>query len=109
MKAESALFGAFVEVRPDELGMLLADDFLLAYLSGGIMSKTALIQAVGSGQLRFDEIEPAESVVCFYGSTANAAGRTQMRVRFGETSFAVHSRYTHVYVEQDGQLRLVSA
>ena len=109
MKAESTFFAALVEVRTEELEMLLADDFLLADLSGGIMSKAALIQAVGSGQIRFDAIEPVESVVRFYGSTAIVTGRTQMRGRFGETSFAVHSRYTHVYVEQERKLRLASA
>ncbi len=109
MKAESAFFGALVEGRTDELELLLADDFLLADLSGGIMSKDALIHAVGSRQLRFDGIEPVEAVVRLYGSTAIATGRTHMRGRFGEASFTAHSRYTHVYVEQEGRLRLASA
>ncbi len=102
MKAESAFFRALIEVRTDELEMLLNDDFLLADLRGGVMPKAALIQSVGSGQLRFDGIEPVEAVVRLYGSTAIVAGRTHMRGRFGEASFTAHSRYTHVYVEQEG-------
>ncbi len=109
MKAESTFFGALVEVRTDELELLVADDFLLADLSGGIMSKDALIQAVGSGQLHFDGIETVESTIRLYGPTAIVTGRTQMRGRFGAASFMVHSRYTHVYVEQEGKLRLASA
>jgi len=87
----------------------LTDDFSLADLSGGLMSKAALIQVVGSGQLHFDAIEPVESVVRFYGSTAIVTGHTQMQGRFGQAAFTVHSRYTHVYVEQEGKLRLASA
>ena len=93
----------------DDLEALLAEDFSLADLSGGVMSKAALIEAVGSRQLRFEAIEPVEATVRLYGPTAIVTGRTKMRGRFGDTSFAAHSRYTHVYVEQEGQPRLASA
>ena len=109
LKAESTFFSALVKSRTDELERLLTDDFSLADLSGGLMSKAALIQAVGSGQLHFDAIEPMEAAVRYYGSTAIVTGRTQMHGRFGETAFRAHSRYTHVYVEQEGKLRLASA
>jgi len=47
LKAESTFLSALVEAGTDKLEMLLADDFLLADLSGGIMSKAVLIQVVG--------------------------------------------------------------
>jgi hypothetical protein len=109
LKAESAFFSALVKARIDELERLLTDDFSLADLSGGLMSKAALIQAVGSGQLHFEAIEPIEAVVRFYGTAAIVTGRTRMHGRFGETAFSALSRYTHVYAEQEGTLRLASA
>jgi hypothetical protein len=79
LKAESTFFGALVGTRVDELEKLLTEDFSLADLSGGLMSKAALIQAVGSGQLRLEAIEPVEATVRFYGPTAIVTGRTEMR------------------------------
>jgi len=32
-----------------------------------------------------------------------------MRGRFGNQAFAARSRYTHVYIEQEGRWRLVAA
>jgi hypothetical protein len=36
-------------------------------------------------------------------------GRTEMRMRFERTAFTTKSRYTHVYVEEGGRWRMVSA
>jgi hypothetical protein len=47
--------------------------------------------------------------VRLYGTTAVITGRTQMRGQFDQTPFGVHSRYTHVYVEQQARWRLVTA
>jgi len=44
-----------------------------------------------------------------YQTTAVITGRTEMSGQFGETPFATKSRYTHVYVEQQGRWRLVAA
>jgi len=44
-----------------------------------------------------------------YGSTAIVSGRTEMRLRFEQSSATVKSRYTHVYVETRGHWTLVSA
>ena len=50
-----------------------------------------------------------ESQVRLYGITAVITGRTQMSGRFGETHFTAISRYTHVFVKEQSQWRLVSA
>ena len=36
-------------------------------------------------------------------------GRTEMQLRFDQTAFTTKSRYTHVYVEERGRWRMVSA
>ncbi|MFB3922008.1 MAG: nuclear transport factor 2 family protein [Terriglobia bacterium] len=109
LRVEGAFFGALVQAQAAELDNLLAEDFSLADLSGGILSKAALTDAVRSGKLRFESIEPVEAVVRFYGPTAVVTGRTQMRGRFDQTPFFAHSRYTHVYVEREGKLYLAAA
>jgi hypothetical protein len=109
LRVEKSFFDALVRAHAGELDRLLADDFSLADLSGGIMSKAALIEAVCSGKLRFEVIEPVEAAVRFYGPTAIVTGRTNMRSSFEQTQFVVQSRYTHVFVEREGRVCLVAA
>jgi ketosteroid isomerase-like protein len=92
------------------LAALLTDDFVLIdVMRGGEVPRADLIGAVGAGQLRFDAIEVVASRVRRYGSAAIVTGETRMRGRFGDEGWSAHSRYTHVYVEQDGRWRLASA
>jgi hypothetical protein len=109
LRIEGVFFNALVGVQVGQLEELLTDDFLLADLSGGLMSKAALIDAIRSGRLRFEVIEPMEAAVRFYGPTAIASGRTQTRGRFEETLFVAQSRYTHIYIERERKFYLAAA
>jgi hypothetical protein len=103
-------FSALVDGSVEDLDRILADDFVLIEVMGGSeVTKSSLLGAIESGQLKFEAIEPADMSVRVYQPTALVTGRTQMRARFGETPFAARSRYTHVYVEQQGRWRLVAA
>jgi ketosteroid isomerase-like protein len=110
LAADRAFFEALISRDAHALDELLTDDFVLIdVLRGGEIPKPALLAAVGAGQVKFEAIEPSENRVRKFASTAIVTGRTQMRGRAGETPFAARSRYTHVYVEQDGRLRLAAA
>jgi ketosteroid isomerase-like protein len=103
-------FSALVDGSVKGLDQVLADDFVLIEVMGGSeVSKSSLIGAIESGQLKFEAIEPADRRLRLYQTTAVVTGRTQMSVRFGETLFPIRSRYTHVYVEQEGRWRLAAA
>jgi len=90
---------------------LLVDDFVLIdVLSGSEITKPMLQAAIGSCQVKFDTIEVVESRMRVYAAnTAVVTGRTEMRGRVGEAAFTASSRYTHVFVAQDGHWALVSA
>ena len=103
-------FGALVAGSLETLDELLADDFVLIdVLSGSEISRAALLATAGSGQIRFEGIQPLEARVRRYGATAVITGRTRMKGKFEGSPFETSSRYTHVYVEQHGRWRLVSA
>ena|SRR5262245_40121089 len=103
-------FSALLQANVTALDRLLADDFLLIDVMGGSeIAKAPLLEVIGSGQLQFEAIEPADCRVRMYQTTAVITGRTRMRGRFATEPFTVSSRYTHVYVAQQGQWRLVSA
>ncbi|MBZ5574790.1 MAG: nuclear transport factor 2 family protein, partial [Acidobacteriia bacterium] len=92
------------------LDRILSDDFLLIdVMTGSEVKKPDLLAVLSSGQLKFEAIEPLESHVRLYGITAVITGRTRMSGRFGETPFTASSRYTHVFVRDQDQWRLVSA
>ena len=110
LAADHQFFISLIEANVEALDQILGDDFILIdVMRGAEISKSALLAVVGSGQLRFEAIEPIDSRMRLYQTTAVITGRTKMSGRFGEAPFTVSSRYTHVYVEQQGRWRLVAA
>ena len=107
---ERAFFSALISRNIDSLDSILADDFLMVDLvAGSEFTKPMLLAAVGSCQVKFEAIDPVESKVRVYSTTAIIVGRTEMRFRAGESSFNFSSRYTHVFVLEDGGWQLASA
>jgi uncharacterized protein (TIGR02246 family) len=112
LATEHRFFRALAEGDASELDRIMADDCVMIDLMRGAETpKAMLVQAVASGHARFGEITPIEARVRRYGDTAVVTGRTEMRVHMigSDAPFVAGSRYTHVYVEQDGRWRLVSA
>ena len=110
LAVDHQFFGALVAGSLESLDELLAEDFVLIdVLSGSDISKAALLAAAGSEPIKFDAIQPLEARVRRYGDTAVITGRTRMNGKFQGSPFEASSRYTHVYVEQQGRWRLVSA
>jgi ketosteroid isomerase-like protein len=108
---ERAFFSALLSGNIDSLDSILADDFVMVdLLAGSEVTKPMLLAAVGSSQVKFEAIDPVESKLRIYSTdTAVVVGRTEMRFRAGESSFTFSSRYTHVFVLNDGGWQLASA
>jgi ketosteroid isomerase-like protein len=103
-------FNALLGADVIELEQILADDFIIIdVMRGAVTSKSEIIQAVQSGQVKFEEIEVVDSHPRVYGNAAVVTGSTRMVLRFGNATMEVRSRYTHVYCELEGAWRLVSA
>ena len=108
--AEQQFFSALTSADLNTLEHLLARDFLLIdVMSGSEVTKTALMDVLRSGMLKFEVILPLEKRVRLYETTAIVTGRTQMNGQFNGERFTLNSRYTHVYVEHHGRWQLVSA
>ena len=91
------------------LERLLADDFMLIDLAANQVSKSALLDAIGSHQLQFEALDASDAAARIYGHAAVVTGITDMRARQGENSFAGRSRFTHVYIKQASEWRMVAA
>ena len=110
LAADAEFFKALLGADVAALEELLAADFILVDVMGGSeIPKAALIETIRSGQLKFESIKPADTHVRIYGATGVVIGRTEMAMRFEDTAFTTQSRYTHVYVEDRGRWRMVSA
>ena len=108
---ERAFFSALLSGNIDSLDSILADDFVMVDLmAGSEITKPMLLAAVGSSQVKFEAIDPVESKVRIYSAdTAVIVGRTEMRLRAAESSLSFSSRYTHVFVLNNGAWQLASA
>jgi hypothetical protein len=107
---EDRFFAALLGGDGDALREVLAPDFVLIdVMTGSEIPGSVLVELVGSRQLRFESVERIDSRVRLYGTSAVVTGQTRMRGRYGDQSFAAHSRYTHVYIGSDFGWRLASA
>lgn len=110
LAADAQFFKALIDADVAALEDLLAADFILVDVMGGSeVPRAALIELVGSGQLKFESIKPADAHMRIYGTTGIVIGRTEIQMRFEQSTFTTKSRYTHVYVEERGHWRMVSA
>jgi ketosteroid isomerase-like protein len=92
------------------LAALLTHDFMLIdVFQGAEIPRSALLELIASGQLRFEPVIPRDVQVRRHGATSIVTGRTDMRGQFDGIPFATASRYNHIYVEEDGAWHLVSA
>jgi ketosteroid isomerase-like protein len=111
-EAEDTFFGALLGADRASLDGLLTDDFVLVdVMRGTTVPRDALLDLVGSGDLAFVKIERVDDVsVRTRPDLAVVVGRTRMTMRFqGSPEFTAPSRYTHVYVTDAGNWRLLSA
>jgi len=110
LTADRHFLASLIDANLPALDQVLADDFILIdVMSGSEITKSSLLAVIGSGQVKFESIEPADNLVRLYQATAVVMGRTRMKGRLGGAPFAASSRYTHVFVMQQGEWRLAAA
>jgi ketosteroid isomerase-like protein len=110
LKTEERFFAALARRDREALERLVADDcILIDVLTGSEVPRVVFIDLIGSERLVFESIEPLDARVRLYGVTAVVTGETRMIGRFDTKTFAVHSRYTHVYAHMKDGFRLINA
>jgi ketosteroid isomerase-like protein len=110
LAVDRQFFDSLIQADQHGLDRVLAEDFILIDVMGGSeITKPSWLAALGSGQVIFEGIEPADNLARLYPGTAVVTGRTRIRGRLGGAPFEVASRYVHVYVMQQGSWRMVSA
>ncbi len=111
---DQRFFDALMAADVTALEDLLAEEFILVGVNdGAVVPRSALIEAVASGAVRFPTINsyPDEAIVRRLGQVAIVVGRTGMSVTAPDgAAFTLGSRYTHVFTGgTDEGWRLISA
>jgi uncharacterized protein (TIGR02246 family) len=98
------------QINADALALdrLYAADFLGVGPSGTVRTKTQVIADFTSGELKFQNITTDEVQVRVYGNTAVETGLSTMTGQDKGKSVPRDTRFTRVWVKQEGQWRLVA-
>ena len=110
-EAEGRFFSALVTGDATSLGAVLTDDFvLISVMDAQKISRQELMDAIAGKVLKFSTIDPVgDPSVRIYGASAVTVGDTTMRGQFNGQEWETRSRYTHVFVQQNGGWKMASA
>jgi ketosteroid isomerase-like protein len=100
---------ALSDANVNALDKLLAPDWTLLDITGGVITKEAFIEALKSGDLKFLSIVPDEIQVRIYNESAVVTGRTEMSLLYLGQELTLQSRFTHVYQKSKDVWRMVAA
>jgi uncharacterized protein (TIGR02246 family) len=90
------------------LDRLYADDFIGVGPSGTVRTKPQVIADFTSGTLRFQSITTDDVRIRVYGNTAVQTGRSTMKGDDKGKIVPQDTRFTRVWVKQQGRWRLVA-
>src|SRR5262245_3173383 len=90
------------------LDRIYADDFIGVGPSGTVRTKAQVIADFTSGELKFQSITTDDVQVRVYGNTAVETGRSTMRGQDKGKAVPRETRFTRVWVKQEGRWRLVA-
>ena len=90
------------------LDRIYADDFIGIGPSGTVRTKAQVISDFTSGDLKFQSITTDDVRVRVYGNTAVETGRSTMNGQDRGKAVPRDTRFTRVWVKQQGRWRLVA-
>ena len=108
MKVSDEIIEALGRTDVSALDRLYADDYVLTQ-SFGLTSKAQLLDAWKSGSLKYTSASDKDRSIRVYGDTAVTTGVLMLKGQNPKGDFASNTRYTGVWVKQQGRWRLVAA
>ena len=107
-KLDNERIQAQIHADAAALERIYADDFIGVGPSGTVRTKPQVISDFTSGNLRFQSITTDDVRVRVYGNAAVETGRSTMNGQDKGNAVPHDSRFTRVWVKQDGSWRLVA-
>jgi len=107
-KLDNERIQAQIHADAAALKRIYADDFIGVGPSGTVRTKPQVISDFTSGDLRFQSITTYDVRVRVYGNAAVETGRSTMDGQDKGKAVPHDSRFTRVWVKQQGRWRLVA-
>ncbi|MFM7320919.1 MAG: nuclear transport factor 2 family protein [Armatimonadota bacterium] len=108
LEADKARRDAMVAADIAKLTPLLADNLVYTHSSGKVDTKASLLEAIRTGSLDYEKIEPRDTVVRARGRTVVVTGIVTVAVKTPEGSRSFDARFTAVHGRtQDNQWQLL--
>ncbi len=108
LEADKARREAMVAADIAKLTPLLADNLVYTHSSGKVDTKSSLIEAIRTGTLDYEKIDPRDTVVRARGRTVVVTGIVTVGVKTPEGSRSFDARFTAVHGRtQDGKWQLL--
>jgi ketosteroid isomerase-like protein len=108
LRAEREWLLAHLRLDVDALDRLMAPDYVQIDDKGRAVSKEQVLASFRSGERGWEAAHSDEHDVRIYGSTAVVTGRWRARGANAGQPFDYAARYVSVWVEHDGEWRMVS-
>ena len=105
---EARRYAAMREADLDALDPLLAEELVFTHANGSVQTKQELLDALGSGELRYLDVQLDRGSLRVYGETVVLTGISRLQVEAGEQRRSLALRTTSVYVRREGGWRLVA-
>jgi ketosteroid isomerase-like protein len=93
---------------PSFLDQHATDDYVAITSTGDNMTKTQMVQAMRSGAIRYQSIEPRNLTVRTFGDTAIVNGEATLSMTRNGQPVAGNFRFTRVWVRQGGDWKIAS-
>jgi len=90
------------------LDRMSAADYTVINISGQLLTKAEILDAIKSGDLKYDQLDNDDLQVRVYGDTAVITGRTTQKGQFKGQDIGGQTRFTRVYVKQHGNWQSVA-
>lgn len=108
LKIEARRAEALLKSDVDALERILSEDFTYIHGNGRSDTKSAYLEPIGSGRTKYLAADFDYEDTRIYGSAAILTGRARLRLRRQDGEIDLQSRFTVVYVRQDGSWQPVA-
>lgn len=86
----------------------LADDLTYTHTTGQSETKAQFLETLRTGRLKYEQIEPVDLHIRFYGETAVVTGRSTMHIQSQGRPQVFQIRFVEVDVRQSGRWQVVA-
>lgn len=109
LEADKLRRAAMISADIEKISTLVADELVYTHSSGKVDDKKSLLDAIRSGSLDYEKIEPRNTVVRAKGGTVVVTGLVSIAVKAPDGLKAFDARFTAVHMRnKEGNWQLMA-